>query len=73
MKDWAFRFQKNKYACLIMTRNARLENVPPSFELVRISNSYPLTPWAHLHHKIIFGKKRLRLKLLLPSYFVPSC
>ena len=38
MKDWEFRFQKNKYACLIMTRNARLENVPPSFELVRISN-----------------------------------
>ena len=37
-KDWTFRFLKNKYVCLIMTGNDRLEKVTPSLELVRISN-----------------------------------
>ena len=33
-----FRFQKNKYASLIITSNARLENVPTSFVLIKLSN-----------------------------------
>ena len=33
-----FRFQKNKYVSLIITSNARLENVPTSFELIKFSN-----------------------------------
>ena len=37
-KDWTFKFFKNKYVCLIMTGNDRLEKVTPSLELVRISN-----------------------------------
>ena len=32
------QISKNKYACLIMASHARLENAPPSFELIRISN-----------------------------------
>ena len=36
--DWKFRFFKNKYVCLIMAGNDRLEKVTPSLELVRISN-----------------------------------
>ena len=30
--------KKSKHACLMITSNARLKNVPTSFELVRISN-----------------------------------
>ena len=37
-KDWTFRLFKNKYICLIMKGNCRLEKVTPSLELVRISN-----------------------------------
>ena len=37
-KDCTFRFFKNKYVCLIMAGNDRLEKVIPSLELVRISN-----------------------------------
>ena len=37
-KDWAFRFFKNKYVCLTMTGNDRLEKVTPSLEFISISN-----------------------------------
>ena len=38
MKDWTFRFRRNKCVCLIMTSNARLEKIPTSFQLVTILN-----------------------------------
>ena len=38
MKDWTFRFLKNRYVSVIMINNDRLENVPPSLELIRILN-----------------------------------
>ena len=34
-KDWTFRFQKKKYACLIMTGNASVENVPFSLNWLK--------------------------------------
>ena len=35
---------------------------------------YLVKTWiSHLHHKRIFGKKWLRLKLPLPNYCIPSC